>query len=282
MPGPPNPIDRGELQHALITAMRKLSDTQAEQAASPRYVGLAKVFRRASQYPASFAGFRTHHVHQVTDIPVGLTVFCLPMLETDCGWKAVIITVEQEARMRSRLTWVHPQCLRALPQLGTRPQVGVQHTEKRGRREPSIDIGPRQVGVRALNGELVLDARWDFTQGREDSECTGHCYALCKSLVTHDIAFAIVMQFAENIRSHKVGHVCCHRGKHRSVAAANVLDICFSLAVNMDNAATERCHQCCKCRVMDHASALMRALRELPVLAYAPDRSLARALKLSE
>ena len=184
--------------------------------------------------------------------------------------------------MRSRLTWMHPQCLRALPQLGTRPQVGVQHTKRRRRRDPSIDIGPEQVGVRTLNGELILDARWEFTQGREDVECTGHCYTLCKSLVTQDMAFAIVMQFAECIRNHNVGHICCHRGKHRSVAAANVLQICFGLAVNMDSAARERCHQCCNRRVVDNTSELIRAIRDLPVLAFAPDRSLARALRLPE
>ena len=209
-----------------------------------------------------------------------MTVFCLPMTEADCGWRAVIININRETHLRSRLAWMHPQCLRALPNLGARPQLDVHHTEKRGMKKASIDIGPEQPGVRTLDGRLILDARWRFAQGREDLDCTGHCLELCESLATHELSCAMVIEFAERIRNYEVGHICCVRGKHRSVAAANILQICFNLAVNMDCAARERCHKCCNRRVIDNAASLFQAFRRLPQLAIVHARSLPHTLRL--
>ena len=280
MPGPPVLIDRGELKDALTSALGRLNGLQIEQAQDPDYVGLATVYRQASQYPEVFKGLRVHHLEQVTNMPVGTTVLCLPMIAADCGWRAVITNVIYENRRHARFAWMHPQCLRAMPTLGAKPRIEVHHTGVRGRREASIDIGPKQIGVRPLNGRLVLDARWEWSIGRDDHDCTGHCFALCESLAIQDQAFAIVLQFAERMREHHVGLICCQRGKHRSVAAANLLERCFGLSVNMDYAAREKCYRCCNRRMIDNMPGIFQALRRLPMLADVDCRLLSDVLRL--
>ena len=273
-------ISQRDIRHVLTEAIRRLGQLQAEQAEDPHYFGLAQVYRQASEYPEQFEGFRAHQLRQVTDLPVGLTVYCLPMRDSDMGWRAVIFNIKRETQLRSRLTWVHPQCLRVLPRVGPKPQVEVHHTDKRSKHKATIDIGPEQIGVRNMHDMLILDARWEYGYGRANLECSGHCYALCESLASNDITFAFVLEFAESMRQFKDGRICCHRGKHRSVSAANVLAICFGMTIDMSHAAQERCHRCCNTRVIDNVWNLFSALRRLPELAFISARSLPHILGL--
>ena len=282
MPGPPVLTIKAELKDVLASALGSLSrlnDLRIEQAQHPDYTGLATVYRQASKYAPVFKGFRVHHLDKVRNMPVGTSVLCLPMTAADCGWRAVITNVTHENQKLARFAWVHPECLRAMPTLGARPRIEVHHTKKRGYREASIDIGPEEIGVRPLNGRLVLDARWGWSLGGSH-ECTGHCFALCESLASQDEAFAIVLHFAETMREHDVGLICCDRGKHRSVAAANLLERCFGLSVNMDHAARERCYQCCHQPMFDNMPGIFQALRRLPMLADVDCRLLSDVLRL--
>ena len=213
-------------------------------------------------------------------MPVGINVLCLPMIATDHGWRAVITNVIREGENHARLAWMHPKCLRAMPTLGARPKIEVHHTDTRGSRDPSMYIGPKQIGVRPWGGRLVLDARWDWPIGQDSLKCTGHCFALCRALALQDRAFAFVLQFADRMRDHHEGLICCKRGKHRSVAAANLLERCFGLSVNMDHAAKERCHQCCNQRMIDNMPGIFQALRRLPMLADVDCRLLSDVLRL--
>ena len=280
MPRAPALAGRAELQDALTSALSKLGDLQIEQAQNPGYSGLATVYRQASQYQESFRGLRTHHLDKVANMPVGTTVLCLPMIASDHGWRAVITNVIYENQKHARFTWMHPQCLRAMPTLGARPRIEVHHTGIRGSRNPSIHIGPKQIGVRPLDGQLVLDARWDWPIGQDNQACTGHCFALCEALARQDQAFAFVLHFADRMRENHVGLICCKRGKHRSVAAANLLELCFGLSVNMDHASKERCYQCCSQRVVDNMPGIFQALRGLPMLSSTACRPLSHDLRL--
>ena len=134
--------------------------------------------------------------------------------------------------------------------------------------------------MRQLNGHLVLDARWEWFIGAEDHVCTGHCFALCAGFASHDEAFACVLHFAERMQEHDVGLICCQRGKHRSVAAANLLERCFRLSVNMEHDARERCYQCCNQRMCDNMPGIFQALRRLPMLDDADGRLLSDVPRL--
>ena len=199
------------------------------QAENPQFRGLAEVYRQASRYPDVFIGFEARHVKDVSDLPVGLTVYCLPMLESDAGWRAVVFNVSQgpESEPKAKLAWVHPQCLRVLPIPSRQPQIELHRTSIRGKKGPTIDVGPIQKGNRLWRGMLLLDARWDYALRRVHHECSGHCFELCNTLVSDESAFGYVLDFAIRVNDYTQARICCERGKHRSVSVANVLQLCF-------------------------------------------------------
>ena len=109
MPGPPVRTIRAELKDVATSALgslRRLNDHQIEQAQHPDYIGLATVYRQASQFPEIFKGFRVHHLDKVRNMPVGTTVLCLPMTAADCGWRAVITNVFHENKKHARFAWM--------------------------------------------------------------------------------------------------------------------------------------------------------------------------------
>jgi hypothetical protein len=250
---------------------------------------LAKVERLASSYPTCFQKYKAHHCESVADVPVGQIVLCLPMIRSDVGWRAIVVNIIIDEIEHARTTWMHPACLRPLQTLGARPCARVDLTDKRGSKLPTIDIGPEEVGARIVRGALVLDARWDFPLPRYTRDCTGHCFLLCKSVLTHEICLASILRFAVALHTERLhycatatGHVCCSHAKHRSVASANILQLCFGVPMDFSLASRERCGQCCRTRAEDHVPLLLLALRTLPALEITPERSLACALRLPE
>ena len=244
--------------------------------------GLAKVERQASSFPSHFTNYKAHHCAQVTDIPVGQIVFCLPFIDSDADWRAVILNVVMDETEYARLAWVHPGCLRPLGSENVQPSVKVELTEGRGSTRQSIDIGPVATGVRDVNDELVLDARWGVPLPRSTQECTGHCFSLCHSVIQEPECFAAILRFAAALQGRRVGYVCCAHAKHRSVAAANLLRLCFGVSVDFRLATCDRSDRCCRKRAADHVPHLLRALRSLPVLSVTASRSLAHILRLPE
>ena len=244
--------------------------------------GLAKVERQASSFPSCFINYRAHHCAQVTDIPAGQIVFCLPFIDSDVHWRAVILNVVMGETEYARLSWVHPDCLRPLGSENVQPIVKVGLTEGRGRTSRSIDIGRVATGVREVNDELVLDARWRVPLPRSTQECTGHCLSLCHSVIQEPECFATILRFAAAVRGRRLAHVCCAHAKHRSVAAANLLRLCFGVSVDFGLAIRDRSDGCCRERAADHVPCLLGALRSLPVLSVTASRSLAHILRLPE
>ena len=96
------------------------------------------------------------------------------------------------------------------------------------------------------------------------------------------ICFAAIMRFAEEVKVHGGGRVCCERGTHRSVAAANLLSMLFNVVVDWSNASRERCHRCCRERVIDNLDSLFETMRALPKIPKAASRPLADVLRLPE
>jgi hypothetical protein len=251
----------------------------------PYYYGLARVDRMASSYPSRFKGFSKSDCAQVTDVPVGQIVFCLPRVDSDVNWQAVVLNIVIDNSDRARLTWMHPSCLQPLRPQGIPPQARIEMTEGRGSQGPSINIGPISVGARQVGESFVLDARWSLPFMRSTKECSGHCYCLCHSVITNDRCFADILRFAAILQSARfdeliTGHVCCHHAKHRSVAAGNILQHCFGLPIGFEHASRERCGTCCKVRAADHVPQLLRALRHLPTLEFNPEMSLAHVMHL--
>ena len=244
--------------------------------------GLAKVERQASSFPSCFINYRAHHCAQVTDIPAGQIVFCLPFIDSDVDWRAVILNIVLDETEYARLTWVHPGCLRPLGSRNMQPNIKVELTEGRGSTRQSIDIVPVSTGVRDVDDELVLDARWGFPLPRSTRECTGHCFGLCHSVIQEPECFAAILRFAAALQGRRMGHVCCAHAKHRSVAAANILRLCFGVSVDFQLATCDRSDRCCRERAAVHVPDLLWALRSLPVLSANASRSLAHALRLPE
>ena len=242
--------------------------------------GLAVVERRASSFPSCFAGYKAYQCAQVTDIPVGQIVFCLPFIDSDVHWRAVILNVDVGGTEYARLAWVHPDCLRPLRSESVQSIVKVGLTDGRGRTGPSIDLGRVAVGVRHVNDELVLDARWSVPLFRSTNECTGHCLSLCHSVVQTPECFAAILRFSSAVRGRRLAHVCCAHAKHRSVAAANLLWLCFGVSVDFGLAARDRSDGCCRERAADHVPRLLRGLRSLPVFPVTASSSLAHILRL--
>ena len=243
------------------------------------FYGPAIVYRQASAFPAHFRGRTADHIGLVADIPVGNLVFCLPITNADVEWRPVIIQVAKNGGVVARFTWVHPRCVASLPGSSSSLTVKVHHTHERGQKLPTTDIGPVKTGTRIFQDGLVLDARWRSDELYKGIVCTGHCLGVCLGILT-DTCFAQILEFARMLNRHKTGDVCCFRGKHRSVATANMLFLLFRVSVDMTYAARERCHRCCNMRVQDNIPALLDWLRAFPRLALTGQMLLANALRL--
>ena len=224
-----------------------------------------------------------HHCVRVTDIPVGQIVFCLPLISSDVNWRAVILTICIGEVEHARLTWVHPDCLQPLGPERRREAISVDLTEGRGGLGPSIHIDDdSRTGVKEVGKDLVLDARWPMRFTRKTHDCSGHCFSMCHSVLTEPSCFASILRFAATLRIRCTGRVCCHHGKHRSVAAANILKLLFEINVDYSLAARDRTRNCCKDRAADDVIGMLRALRELPDISGDVSRPLASILRLPE
>jgi hypothetical protein len=244
--------------------------------------GLAIVERQASSFPEQFIDYQIHHCAQVTDIPVGQIVFCLPLISSDVNWRAVVLNMWIEGVEHARLTWVHPGCLKPLGLINMQGTITVDLTEGRGNTGPSIDIGAAETGVRDVGDDLILDARWTTPFPRSTRDCTGHCFCLCHSMMTEPKCFAAILRFAAALQGRKTGRVCCAHAKHRSVAAANILRLCFGVDVNFSLATKDRTETCCRKRAADNVTSMLRALRCLPEISGNASRPLAHILELPE
>lgn len=245
--------------------------------------GLALVKRQASSFPKAFHGFQAHHCARVTDVPVGQIVFCLPFIASDVDWRAVILSIIIGDIEYARLTWIHPECLEPLGPKKRHDAICVDLTVGRGNGGPSIQIDEdSRTGVKEVEGDLVLDARWPMRFGRVSRDCTGHCFAMCRSVLTEPSCFASILRFAAALRVRTKGRVCCHHGKHRSVAAANILMLLFEVDADFSLASKDRTRHCCDHRAGDDIIGMLSALRELPEISGDVSRPLAFILGLPE
>ena len=252
----------------------------APAALPQEFYGLAIVYREAGAFPSVFREdkYEAAHLAHVAEIPVGNLVFCLPITQADMGWRPIIIEARGSEGVRARFTWMHPQCVAPLPGSWSRFKAVVHHTKKRGRKRATIDIGPIQTGVRIFSEKLTLDARWGSGPFR-GMECTGYCLGVCMGIL-NDESFAQIIDFARMLTTHKTGDVCCLRGKHRSLATANILFHLFRISVDRSNGSTERCYQCCNTRMQDNIPVLLSSLRALPRLDLSGRMLLANVLQL--
>ena len=244
--------------------------------------GLVVVSRQASSYPERFEGFRVHQCAKVTDIPVGQVVFGLPLISSDVGWRAVIVTMCIGEVEHARLTWVHPDCLQPLGPAWRREAISVDLTEGRGGIRPSIHIEDFEAGVKDVGNDLVLDARWSMRFARSTRDCTGHCFCMCHSVMTAPTVFASILRFAASLRVRSTGRVCCEHAKHRSVAVANILNLLFEINVDYSLGTKDRTWACCGERAADNVTGMLQALRELPEISGNASRPLATILGLPE
>jgi len=244
--------------------------------------GLALVTRQASSYPELFEEFRARNCAKVTDIPAGQIVFCLPFINSDVNWRAVILTMCIDEVEHARLTWVHPDCLQPLGPARSREAISVDLTVGRGDRGPSIHIEDNMTGVKDVGNDLVLDARWPMRFHKKTHDCTGHCFCMCYSVLTEPTCFASVLRFAAALRVRSTGRVCCEHAKHRSVAAANILKLLFGINVDYSLASRDRTLSCCGKRAADNVISMLHALRELPEISGSASRPLAIILGLPE
>ena len=83
-------------------------------------VGLARVFRQASNYREIFAGWLVSDVKDVSDLSLGILVLALSRSPQDVGWAPVVVNEYIECRNYARFKWVHPECLEFLSSSHTR------------------------------------------------------------------------------------------------------------------------------------------------------------------
>jgi len=248
----------------------------------PEFYGLARVFRKASDYPLHFAALKAHQVADVTDFPVGHIVFCLPSkVDTDQGWRAVIVHLIIEGENHAKMAWIHPDCLEPLPAPAMDVSIQVHRTKQRGRHTPTISIGPVDPGVRVTDDAVILDARWHYQIHSTTDNCTGKCASMCRATARNDVCFACIIEFARTIMvTRKRGFVCCERGVHRSLASAKLLEICFGFEIDYYHASHRSSTGCCQRDAHSEEMEIIHSLRSLPKLHKLNVRALADILKL--
>ena len=278
--------------------MASSSSSAGGQAKTSNYwYGLARVTRQASKHPEVFEGYLAHHCKDVSDVPLGHIVYCLPCLPEDVGWRPIIVTIFILEVECARFGWIHPECIEPIGPNQRPGRVSIEHTNYRSRREPSISfLNGDAPGIKIADspgtmhhGDLVLDCRWKMRFPNASYKCTGHCLGWCKSVILSDkkpedagICFATILRFADEVRLKGGGRVCCERGTHRSVAAGNLLMMLFNVVVDFHNASEERSERCCRERAIDNFDRLGDAMRDLPKIPKAVSRPLADILRLPE
>ena len=204
-------------------------------------------------------------------------------IASDVDWRAVILSICVGEIEYARLAWIHPQCLEPFGPERRCEAISVDLTEGRGRQKPFIQLDDDfRTGVKEVGKDLVLDARWPMHFDRWSNDCTGHCFSMCRSVLTEPSCFASIMRFASALRLRGFGRVCCHHGKHRSVAAANLLMLLFGVNVDFSLAARDRTRDCCDHRAGDDIIGMLNALRQLPEISGDVSRPLASILGLPE
>jgi hypothetical protein len=139
----------------------------------------------------------------------------------------------------------------------------------------STAVRARQRQCRRLNvvkpgrRRRCEEARWE---GRGDSNerCSGYCSDVLVHTASVPTRMYDIFRFA-TVRYE--GSVVCARGKHRSVSAGKILELCFHRRVDFSLAA--RNHPC-QCNREGTANHVYAALRALPPPRHA--RSLAQAM----
>ena len=205
--------------------------------------GLALVFRKASDYPHLFSGWRAEHCAGVEELCIGTYVLVLPNIAEDVHWSAVVVGDEDNRGCyRARFTWVHPHTLKNVDSVDG--EIVVSHSEDRGSSSPPWQheqFFHGRCGLRIVDGTLVFDARWQ-DKAQHSRTCTGHCMEVCKFTASSPERMGLILRFAQHCRG---GVVFCDRGKHRSVSAAKILELLFQRKVSYRFACRHHDYDCC-------------------------------------
>ena len=138
--------------------------------------GLARVVRQASLDSDAWGGWREIHLHEVSELPLGMLTIFLPPIESDAGWASVIAVFSD----RVRHTFVHPESLAPLGFFSNAPVLIVGCARNRGSKpatHPELLAANHLRGIHfanALGGGFGLDARWSERSQRIGT-CTGRC-----------------------------------------------------------------------------------------------------------
>lgn len=230
-------------------------------AVQPIRSGLAQVCTVASQFHVLFAngGYRGRDMEGIIELPIGTTVLVLREQALDAGWAPVIFIegIAGTSLGTACFSWVHPDTIRMYDPPHPSATITVGHCGQRGRKEATHNIGRIETGARWSAGYFILDARWSG-RGESDERCAGYCSAVMAHTASSPTRTADILRFAtERI----AGSVVCQRGKHRSVSAAKILELCFDR--NVDYTFAARNHYC-PCNSIGNASHVYEAFRGLP------------------
>jgi hypothetical protein len=221
--------------------------------------GLATVYRRASEYSSVFDGFQDRDIAGVFEPPIGSSVLVLREQAADASWAPVVFTENVGTGGGTAcFSWVHPDTLRMDDPLPSSSAILVGHCGQRGRDAATHHIGAIAPGSRWHQGFLILDARWEG-RGHANEGCSGYCSDVLLHTASEPTRMYDIFRFASERRA---GSVVCMRGKHRSVSAAKILELCFRRSVDYSLAA--RNNQCNYCRSEATADDVYEALRKLP------------------
>ena len=161
--------------------------------ASLAALGPARVTRRASKYPLQFAGYTKEDLDGVMELPEDTFVLVLEREEADTGWAKVIFEEGGDAFR----TWVHPDCVRT-QRTEMCNIIHVEHTDKRGTENATVEIGTTRVGARWHGSRWVLDARWT---GRGEctsavTDCSGFCAPIIEETACEKRRMGDILKFA--------------------------------------------------------------------------------------
>ena len=120
----------------------------------------------------SWKGWHGSSMSAVEELPIHTRVLALPRGKADLGWCPVITLGEGG---HARFTYIHPQVIKPLV---SQKEVLIGHVLRRGRHPPTHDLGWANPGVRAMQGRVVLDARWRGDgdgKRRGGKSCSGYC-----------------------------------------------------------------------------------------------------------
>jgi hypothetical protein len=239
--------------------------------------GLAEVYRLASDYEHIFANdsFELRDIEWISELPIGTTVLVLREQESDAQWAPVIFNERAIGTSSGTacFSWIHPDTIRMYEPLHSSVDIKVGHCKNRGSNTASHTIGHSEPGSRWYQGSLILDARWSG-RGNVDEQCSGYCAAV----MVHTALSATRMHDIFRFAAERVeGSIVCARGKHRSVAAGKILELCFQR--NVDYRFAARNHHC-PCNNEGTANHVYNALRALSPPRHA--RSLAQAMEWTQ